>query len=70
MSAPKPRLDVDATRDRLLALGCGYAAEQLGVLLSETVCGEVPPHAFLDRLLAAELSRRGGQVAPVRRTRG
>ena len=31
VSAPaKPRLDVDATRERLLALGCGYAAEQLG----------------------------------------
>ncbi len=58
MSAPKPRLDVDATRDRLLALGCGYAAEQLGPLLSEAVRGEVPPHAFLDRLLAAELSGR------------
>ena len=58
MSAPEPRLDVDATRDRLLALGCGYAAEQLGPLLSEAVRGEVPPHAFLDRLLAAELSGR------------
>ena len=58
MSAPKPRLDVDAIRDRLLALGCGYAAEQLGPLLSEAVRGEVPPHAFLDRLLAAELSGR------------
>ena len=58
MSAPKPRLDVDATRERLLALGCGYAAEQLGHLLSEAVRGEIPPHAFLDRLLAAELSGR------------
>ncbi len=70
VSAAKPRLDVDATRGRLLALGCGYAAEQLGHLLSEAVRGEVPPHAFLDRLLAAKLSGRGGQVAPVRRARG
>ena len=58
MSAPKPRLDVDATRDRLLALGCGYAAEHLGQLLSEAVRVEIPPHAFLDQLLAAELSGR------------
>jgi hypothetical protein len=58
VSAPKPRLDVDATRERLLALGCGYAAEQLGHLLSGAVRGEIPPHAFLDRLLAAELSGR------------
>jgi DNA replication protein DnaC len=58
MSAGKPRLDVDTTRERLLALGCVYAAEQFDPLLSEAVRGEVPPHAFLDRLLAAELSGR------------
>ena len=58
MSAPKPRLDVDATRDRLLALGCGYAADRLGELLGEAVRAEIPPHAFLDHLLAAELSGR------------
>ena len=43
MSAPKPRLDVDATRDRLLALGCGYAAERLGDLLGEAVRAEIAP---------------------------
>ena len=43
MSAPKPRLDVDATRDRLLALGCGYAAERLGELLGEAVRAEIAP---------------------------
>ena len=33
MSAGRPRLDIDATRERLLALGCVHAAEQLGPLL-------------------------------------
>jgi DNA replication protein DnaC len=58
MTAPKPRLDVDGTRERLLALGCGYAAERLGELLGEAVRAEIAPHAFLDQLLAAELSGR------------
>jgi hypothetical protein len=58
MSAGRPRLDIDATRERLLALGCVHAAEQLGPLLGEAVREEVPAHAFLDRLLAAELSGR------------
>ena len=58
MSAGRPRLDIDATRERLLALGCSHAAEQLDPLLVEAVREEVPPHAFLDRLLVAELSGR------------
>ena len=45
MTAPKPRLDVDATRERLLALGCGYAAERLGELLGEAVRAEIAPYA-------------------------
>jgi DNA replication protein DnaC len=58
MSAGRPRLDIDATRERLLALGCAHAADHLGPLLGEAVREEVPAHAFLDRLLAAELSGR------------
>jgi hypothetical protein len=58
MSAGRPRLDIDTTRERLLALGCGHAADHLGPLLTEAVREEVPAHAFLDRLLAAELSGR------------
>src|SRR4051812_49988153 len=58
MSAGRPRLDIDATRERLLALGCVHAADHLGPLLTEAVREEVPAHAFLDRLLAAELSGR------------
>ena len=37
MTVPKPRLDIDTTRDRLIALGCSYAAEQLDTVLSEAV---------------------------------
>ena len=58
MTPPKPRLDVDATRERLRSLGCGYAAERLGDLLGEAVRAEIAPHAFLEQLLAAELSGR------------
>jgi DNA replication protein DnaC len=58
MSAGRPRLDIDTTRERLLALGCSHAAEQLDPMLTEAVREEVPPHAFLDRLLMAELSGR------------
>jgi DNA replication protein DnaC len=54
----RPRLDIDATRERLLALGRGHAADHLGLLLGEAVREEVPAHAFLDRLLAVELSGR------------
>src|SRR3954453_18598259 len=61
MSAGRPRLDIDATRERLLTLGCSHAAEQLDPLLTEAVREEVPPHAFLDRLLVAELSGREGR---------
>ena len=39
------------TRERLLALGCAHAAEQLGDVLDGAVAKEIAPHAFLDRLL-------------------
>jgi hypothetical protein len=58
MTAPRPKLDIDTTRERLLALGCAHAAEQLEQMLAEAVRTEVPPHSFLDRLLQAELSGR------------
>ena len=46
MTAPKPRLDVDATRERLRSLGCGYAAERLGDLLGEAVRAEIARTPF------------------------
>jgi DNA replication protein DnaC len=58
MTIPKPRLDIDTTRDRLIALGCSYAADQLDTVLSEAVRQETAPHAFLDLLLETELSGR------------
>lgn len=58
MTASKPRLDIDVTRDRLAALGCGHAAEQLDNILSEAVRRETPAHTFLDLLLETELSGR------------
>jgi len=53
-----PRLDIDRTRDRLRALGCGHAADHLDHLLSQAVSQETPPHVFLDALLESELSGR------------
>ena len=50
----KRRLDIDATKDRLIALGLAYGAEQLEPLLSDAVKEAVAPHAFLDQLLDIE----------------
>ena len=58
MSAPKPKLDIDRTRERLMALGCSHAAEHLDHVLSDAVRQEIAPHAFLDLLLETELSGR------------
>ena len=61
MNAPRPRLDIDTTRERLMALGCSHAAEQLEQMLTEAVRMEIPAHTFLDLLLQAELSGREGR---------
>ena len=58
MTAARPKLDIDTTRDRLMALGCTHAAEQLEPMLAKAVRPEVPAHNFLDRLLQTELSGR------------
>ncbi len=58
MTGARPKLDIDTTRERLLALGCTHAAEQLEPMLAEAVRTEVPAHSFLDRLLQTELSGR------------
>ena len=58
MSAPKPKLDIDRTRERLMVLGCSHAAEHLDHVLSDAVRQEIAPHAFLDLLLETELSGR------------
>jgi acyl-coenzyme A synthetase/AMP-(fatty) acid ligase len=61
MNAPRPKLDIDTTRERLMALGCIHAAEQLEQMLTEAVRQEIPAHTFLDLLLQAELSGREGR---------
>src|SRR4051812_50027217 len=58
MNAPKPKLDIDTTRERLVALGCSHAADHLDQVLSDAVRQEIAPHAFLDVLLETELSGR------------
>ena len=58
MSAPRVKLDIDASREKLASLGCGYAAEALEGLLAEAVRNEMPAHVFLDRLLDTELAGR------------
>src|SRR4051812_50019798 len=58
MNAPKPKLDIDTTRERLVALGCSHAADHLDQVLSDAVRQEIAPHAFLDLLLETELSGR------------
>ena len=58
MSGPRVKLDIDATREKLLALGLGHAAEALEGLLGEAVRAEMPAHVFLERLVEAERSGR------------
>lgn len=55
---PTPKVDLDATRAQLERVGLYRAAEQLEVLVGEAVRDEVPPHSFLDKLLANELGYR------------
>lgn len=58
MSASRPKLDIDRTRERLTQLGCTHAAEQLDTLLAEAVRKPIPAHEFLEALLSAETSGR------------
>lgn len=58
MSAAKPRVDLDATRERLLRLGLAHAAETLAERVTASVKDTVSPHRFVDELLDAELGAR------------
>ena len=61
MTAPRVRLDIDATREKLAALGLGHAVDALEGLLADAVRAEMPAHVFLDRLLfAGRCGREGG----------
>ena len=53
-----PKVDIDATRDRLLRLGLARAAETVGEHLSRAVKDSTAPHKFLDRFLDEEIQWR------------
>ena len=55
---PRPKVDLDATRERLLRVGLVHAAERLGERLADATQAELAPHGFLARLLEDELSAR------------
>lgn len=57
-AAQRPKLDIDRTRDQLIALGCGRAADQSGDVLNGAVAQETAPHAVLDQMLGIELAGR------------
>ena len=54
----QPHLEVDGTREKLVQLGLGHAAEALAEELCEAVKHNRPVHQVLDRLLAREVSAR------------
>ncbi len=53
-----PRVDLDATRDRLIRLGLLHASDSLAEALGAATQEDLAPHRFLDRLLEAELTHR------------
>lgn len=51
----EPKVDLDATRERMVRLGFLHAADQLEPRLSETIKNGASPHRMLDQLLDEEL---------------
>jgi len=58
LPSPAPTQEVDALRERLLALRLCFAAEALGDLLADAVKDDFSAAAFLDALLRLELERQ------------
>ena len=56
--ALEAKVELDQTRDALLALGLEHAAEALADLISKAIKDELAPHRFLDELLAVESHHR------------
>lgn len=54
----KPKVDLDRTQGSLEQLGLSHASEMLQPVLNEAVKEQLSAHAFLDRLLELERSRR------------
>ena len=53
-----PKVDLDATREKLGRLGLLHASDHMGETLAEAAKNDWPPHRFLDRLLEDELRVR------------
>ena len=53
-----PKLDIDRSREQLESLGLTHAASALDATLSAAVKQDTSAHAFLDKLLTAELDER------------
>ena len=47
----QPKVDLDATAQRLERLGLDHAAERLAKLVTDAIKTDTPTHAFLDQLL-------------------
>ncbi len=58
VSRKQPKVDLDATRERLTKLGLLHASDHVNQVLAEAVKESWPPHRFLDRLLEDELTVR------------
>ncbi len=58
MTSRSIKLDIDVTREKLDALGLGYASEALDTLLSEAVSTEMSAHQLLERILDIERAGR------------
>jgi DNA replication protein DnaC len=56
--AIEPKVELDQTRDALLALGLEHGAAALADLVSKAVKDEIAPHRFLDELLRIEIHHR------------
>jgi DNA replication protein DnaC len=52
------KLELDKTREAMLALGLEHGANALGELISKAIKDEVAPHRFLDELLSIETRHR------------
>jgi DNA replication protein DnaC len=56
--APRPKVDLDVTRERLEKVGLLRAVDHLDELVSKSVENNTSPHRFLDLLLEEELRHR------------
>ena len=54
----RPKVDLDATVERLVRLGIGHGAEHLADCLAQCAKAELPARVFLDRLLDIEINER------------